>query len=279
MNKILSDKIGLLDKEKNMTKVKGHVTIRDKQGNILLEKDNLVLFNTRIFLFEHLFKVGYIAGNNQPSKETYNIENHKRSLCLFTLGQGGADINSTPFNPFVPKFNDTGLYTPIFFKKVDTADISDDNPSILNTDIGYVQEGTYNDKQLYYREYFKCNADGSTADVLSEEAQITSYYAKRFDSYFWDVDDSTGEVSFVMNMSVKEDECRGQYINEIGLILAEFEEPVYDEVADCYRIEDVKQANEDTGYKGWELATRLTFDTESLTSLGKELEIEYRMYI
>lgn len=277
MKKILNDKISLFDKKSGSSSlVKGLVIIKDEEGNILLEKENLVLFNTRLFLFEHLFKAKYENSMDEPTSLP-DEELHKRKICLFTLGQGGADVNGTPFNPFVPKFNDTKLATPIFFKKVDTSEPASDNPSITdNPDIGWVESGTYDDgtngeKSLYYRKYFQCNFDNSTADINKQELDITTYYAKRFDRTQWRVDGTTGEICFSMVMSVDTDECRGQFINEIGLLLADFEEPVYDKNDNVYLIEDVKS--------NWELATRLTFDTESLSSLGKKITIEYRMYI
>jgi hypothetical protein len=245
-SKIVNDKINLQDKQ-----VRGHLIFRDPETKkIIHEQDNLVVMRTRVYLFEHLFGV--------PAPTYYNCkENNNRIICLFKVGQGGADVNANAFNPYVPKFSDTDLAQPVPFVIVDPdkdADTEEDaNPSVVTE----LTENTYKDGELVSKgqdhQYYLGTtfADGR---VL--------YYGKTFeeDSKGWVIDNNTGEVAYSMNMKIEETECRGCLINEIGLILAEYDE-------------------EENVFIDSELATRITFDTESLTSLTKGIEIEYIMYI
>lgn len=221
-------------------RIKGHVIVKDaSNGKIVLEKDNLVVMRTRVFVFEHLFKVS-------PPEFYESIDDKERSICLFKVGQGGADVNATPFNPFVPKFSDTDLSQPVPFVIIDPdADISVDkesNPSIIT-------ELTDEQSKIYYLP--KENPDGTL-----------SYYAKIFEpeSQGWVIDSNTGEVAYSLSMRIEPYECRGFIINEIGTILAKYNES-----------ENI--------YEGAELATRITFDSESLANLTKGIEIEYVFYI
>lgn len=230
-----SDMINMQDK-----KIRGHVIIKDGEtGEILQEKDNLVLMRTRVFCFEHLFKVA--------PPDYYNcIVDNERSICLFSVGQGGADVNSTAFNPFVPKFSDKNLAQPVPFMMVNKdkgEDLSlDSNPSI-------VEELTEEQSKKYYLA--EENPDGSI-----------NYYGKVFEpeSKGWVIDINTGEVAYELSMRIEQEECRGFLINEIGLWLAKYDES-------------------QNVYINNELATRITFDTESLTSLTKSIEIQYILYI
>ena len=243
----IKDEISLNDNNKGIP-VRGHVLLRDAETKeIIHEADNLVLMRTRVWLFEQLFK------KNPPSDYTTNINNN-RYIALFSIGSGGADVNATPFSPYVPKFSDTQLGTPIPFVTVDPDKAnnteSQSNPSVL-TSISTEQ------RKIYYMPH--TNEDGTIP-----------YYAKRFDgatdqnpfgsSAGWSINQYNGEVSFSLKLSVSPSEARGSMFNEIGLWIGAF--------------------NSGTNtYNNLELATRFTFSTESTASLSKGIEIEYTMYI
>lgn len=236
------------DKLQEETPMKGHVIIRDKEGNILHEEDNLVLMRARVWLFEQLF------GASAPTTYTGAKINNNRIISLFSIGSGGADINASAFTPFTPKFNDVDLGQPIPFVTIDPDKPNNSeaqaNPSIV-TELSAEQANTF---------YMPVsNPDGTTP-----------YYTKRFkdataeeplgSSKKWVLDQSTGGVAFSLALSVERDEARGTLFNEIGLWLAEYD-------------------SSNNTFKDAELATRLTFQTESLASLTKGIDIEYIMYI
>jgi len=236
--------------------IQGHVIVKDLEGNVILEKDNLVLLRTRIYLFEHLFK------SNPPAPYNNDIDND-RFICLFKIGQGGADVNATPFNPFVPKFSDTDLAQPVPFIIVDP-DKSDDiekeaNPSFV-TELPVFRKNVGNESVPYNKYFLPVdNQDGSL-----------SYYGKIFendnnDTSNWNINTETGEVSYTLKLKIEPTEARGFMVNEIGLLLAKPSINNYNIITNI--------AND------YKLATRITFDTESLTSLSKGLEIDYVMYI
>lgn len=283
----LKDYINTGDKT-SKTYIKGHVVIKDDFGNTILEKDNLVLLNTRIFLFEHLFKVG-----SPDSNDGYDKNRHNMKVCLFRVGQGGADVNATPFNPYVPTYNDQDLTQPIPFITYDNNKNNDEelinNESIVGDDIDYetTPRSVFNNLNVYYKKYYQC-LPRSYQSVISD---IKPYYAKLIDiennsNLGWNNDyESTGELSFKIALSIDANECRGNVINELGLILADFNTIKLTESNSnysntinensvsfpCYLATDVKS--------DWILATRITFDSISLTSTYSKFNIYYTLYI
>lgn len=230
-------------------KLKGHVIIRDAEtGEILREEDNLVLMNTRVWLFQQLFKVdapGDLSG--------YKADN-SRQICLFSIGMGGADINANAFTPFVPKFNDKALGQMIPFVTIDPDKPNNSeaqaNPSVL-TQLTAAQQKTY---------YMSDNkADGTRP-----------YYAKRFTdatdarplgkSRGWVISQQDGSVAFSLSLSIDKTEARGATFNELGLWMGTFDAA-------------------SNSYSNLMLATRLTLASEPLTSLTKSIDIEYILYI
>lgn len=319
MNLKFNDYLNMIDKtdKKSKTFVKGHVVIKDDFGNIILEKDNLVLLNTRVFLFEHLFKVGPPNGysymrkgnNNEYEKVIQNTTNpyaydenrHQKRICMFTVGQGGADVNATPFNPYIPKFNDIALVQPVPFKTFDLSkDFNSDknsNPSIVNSDIDYelvprdfiIEDN--NSIPIYYKEYYECNRYTD----INEISNTKPYYAKLFnietgdnssDAFGWNTDyNETGELAYNIGLSINTDECRGSMINELGLIMTTFNlkkitsSTSNDIPTTLSSISDFPYYIAEDTNTDWELATRITFDSLSLTSISNKINIYYTLYI
>lgn len=225
--------------------IKGSVVIRDLQTKeVILNKDNLVLFRSRLFLFENLFK-------QEPPSSLGLVNNRDRKICLFKVGSGGADINGNPFNPYVPKFSDTDLANPVPFVIEDT--MKDSDPAKKNNPSVYT-EIPAEKKHLYHLKGSQ-EVDGSY-----------SYYGKIFEDnteeFGWSIDSETGKIQYKIHMIIQPDECRGFLINELGLVIA-----------------NETTSGDVTTYTQPELATRITFDTESLTSLTKGLDIEYILNI
>lgn len=233
--------------------IKGHVIFKDPEThNIVFEKDNLVLLRTRVLLFQHLFGVSDEDTENQLNGFS-NIIDKNRTICLFSVGSGGADINAAAFNPYVPKFSDRALSQPVPFvivdKNKDTDIEKQDNPSIITA-------LTDAQKKIYY-------------NGIKQEDESIYYFYKAFESSSKGliVDKYTGEVKFSISMKIEPNECRSTEINELGTFFA------------------VKNSNgtisttDSEGNSLLELASRITFDTESLSSLTKGIEIEYIFYI
>ena len=234
------EKFNLSDKQ-----VRGHLIFRDAEtGKVLHEQDNLVLMRTRVFLFEHLFGVDP-PQEYECARKQYSSEN--RHICLFKVGSGGADVNANAFNPYTPKFSDKDLSQPVPFV---IRNIDKDEEVSFQDNVSVYTELTDEMKNLYYLP--STRPDGSIY-----------YYGKKFNetgSKGWMIDQSTGEIAYSLSMTITEAECRGYMINEIGVILAEYDE-------------------ENNTYIDPELATRITFDTESLKNASKAIEIEYIFYI
>lgn len=235
------DKVQMKDdfnKNKVQIGMKGRVVVKDFNGNTILEKDNLITLRLRTYILELLFGV-------KPPEDSGYINDHSRTIALFKIGQGGADVNGSPFNPLVPKFSDTDLYQAVPFIIEDPDKYNDPNKK-ANPSI--VEQMSLFDKNKYYLPVGR--ADGSKA-----------FYGKIFeaDNNRWRLNKSTGEVYQLLTMRIEPNEARGFMINEIGLVLAKYDK------------------NNNT-YSNEELATRITFDTESLTSLSKGLIIEYYVY-
>lgn len=231
----LADKIG---QPTLRTGIRGKIRIKDEFGNIVLEKDNLVVLRGRTYALETLFKDPI-----DPTVSGYKV-NMNRSIVLFKIGSGGADIKSTPFQPFTPLYSDEDLAIPVPFvvedpKKYETPE-KENNPSIIES---------MNDKQKhkYYLPSIRNNG-------------TTEYYGKVFEvKPQWVFNKETNEVYKKIMLKVDSNEARGYLVNELGLVFAEY---------------DAKN----NLYKDAELFSRVTFDSESLTSLTKGMIVEYLVF-
>lgn len=218
--------------------MRGRVIVKDLEGNTILQKDNLIVLRGRSYALELLFGASLPAGSGY-------IANNKRKVCLFKIGSGGADIQASPFQPFAPKFDDMDLSKPVPFIIVDPDKYGDPskaaNPSI-------VEKLSDSDKKKYYMP-------------VSSPNGTTAYYGKIFepDTSRWRFNKEGNEVYQFLTLRIEPNESRGFMINELGLVIAEED-----------KINNV--------YKDIELFSRVTFDTDSLTSLSKGIIIEYLVY-
>lgn len=261
--------------------LQGKVIIKDMETNeILQEEDNLVVLRTRLFVLQNLFKP---EDWQKVESDNGYLSNNNRKVCLFKIGRGGADTQAAPFQPFVPKFSDTDLAKPIPFV-VTTPDKYIDpeleaNPSIYLPD---KSEFSKEHRKLYHES--KKSIDGSV-----------SYYAKVFDENSMKIvfNKDSNELYAHMTLSITPTEARGYELNELGLVIAEKvfykvdselnrviengKEVFIDEIA-YKKLNSSQQNSYIEGYRDCELASRVTFDTESLRSLSRGLIVEYRIY-
>ncbi|WCS68388.1 hypothetical protein Goe21_02790 [Bacillus phage vB_BsuM-Goe21] len=218
--------------------LKGKVKVMDEFGNTILEKDNLIVLRGRTYALERLF------GKPIDAEASGYRVNLNRSICLFKVGSGGADIESAPFQPFAPLYSDEDLAKPVPFVVQDPAKHEtpekENNPSII-------EELSEEQRKRYYLP--EVRSDGTT-----------EYYGKVFEvEPQWVFSKENNEVYQKIMLKINADETRGYLINELGLVFAEYDE-----------------AN--NTYKDTELFSRVTFDSESLTSLTKTVLIEYLIY-
>lgn len=231
----LKDKYNL--DENNFNKLRGHVILRDAlTGEIIEEKDNLITLRARSFVLELLF------GLNAP--EGY-INNKDRTVCLFNIGSGGADLQASPLEAISPKFSDTGMYSEIPF--VIVSDLKETLPE-YQANPSIIEELNEEQKKTYYLP--KEQPDGSVR-----------YYAKVFekDSERLKLDKNNGVVYWHGTCRITPQEARGFVLNELGLILAHYDE-------------------ERNAYTDAEQFSHITFSSIALTSLNNGILIEYLVY-
>jgi len=214
--------------------------IVDEFGNTVLkqEKDNLIVLRGRTFALEKLFDDPI-----DPTASGYKV-NLNRTICLFGIGACGADVESAPFQPFTPIYSDESLAIPVSFVTEDSTKYADqdksNNPSII-------ESMSSEQKHIYYNPIIRDNGS-------------TEYFSKIFEvNPQWIFNKTTNEVYKKIMLKLASNEARGYMINELGLQIAQ-----YDSINNVYS---------DT-----ELFSRVTFDTESLTSLTKALLIEYQVF-
>lgn len=219
--------------------LRGVVTFRDPiTGDIIEKKENLILLRSRAYILELLF--GLSASN-----ETGYIKDKARTVCLFKIGQGGADLLSSPLEAIAPKFNNTDLYSKVPFiiedpnKSID--ELKNANPSIFT-------KLTDEQKHVYYLP--EEHPDGSTR-----------YFGKIFekDTQRLKINTSTNECYVHLTLRVSPTEARGFVCNELGLILARYDEPT-------------------NTYLNPELFSHITFSSYALTSLTRGMLIDYQVY-
>jgi hypothetical protein len=182
------------------------VIFRDEKGNIILEKENLIVLRGRTFALEKLFNDVITVGSGYD-------QDLNRQIVLFKIGSGGADVTNDPFNPYTPNFADEDLASEIPFIIVDPDKMADPakaaNPSIFVTlPSGY--ENIYYDKRTV--------------------GTVDSYYAKKFETApEWYFNKLTNEVYKKVTLAIAVQDARDEYINELSLLLAN-----YDNVGNAY---------------------------------------------
>lgn len=257
---------------------RGKVIIKDLETGKVKEDDNLIVLRTRLFALQQLFKPEDQA---EVEADAGYITNNNRKVCLFKIGMGGADIQSTALQPFVPKFSDEDLAKPIPFvitspdKYIDPE--LEANPSIFTPD---KKEFTKKMRETYHCE--ESNIDDTV-----------QYFAKTFDDNSFKIvfNKDSNTLYAHMTLSIDAIDSRGYSMNELGLLLAEERYfPINPDTLErlpegrSISYDEFKVLDESLkegyikGYIDAELVSRITFDTISLRSLAKKLLIEYRIY-
>jgi hypothetical protein len=219
--------------------LRGRVIIRDEFGNVILEKDNLIVLRGRTFALEKLFNMTITSSSG------YKMDLN-RQVCLFKVGSGGADVASAPFTPYVPKFSDLDLVTPVPFVSVDA---NKNNVSSEQNNPSYVTSLTTTQARTYYQPVAR-----------TSQTSITDYFCKVFDTTpSWFFDNVNNEVYVHCTLRVAASDARNQYVNELGLFFGDY------------------NATANT-YSNIEMFSRICFDTESLTNQTKQLVVDYYIY-
>mgnify|MGYP000200465618 CR=1 FL=1 len=218
--------------------IAGKVIMRNEKGEVILEKDNLIVLRGRTFALEKLFETAIVGS-------TY-VQNIDRKIALFKVGTGGTPP-AAPFDPYVPQYTDMDLSAPVPFLIVDPTKISGGDPEkISNPSI--VVELTPEQQLKYY-----------LPEVDPAFPEQTKMMGKKFETEEWVYSLATNEVYRKLTLLISEIDCRKQYLNELGLMIAG-----YDSV--------------NNAYGQVEAFSRICFDTESCTNLTKTITVEYLIY-
>ena len=248
----------------------GLVVVKNADGEVLLRKNNLVVFRGRLFALERIFgqpfNVPYAinrtgdanTGNSKGSNPLDiqdivqsglssgdTIENNldyllNRRVCLFGIGSGGV-ANEAWFSPSTVVPTSTNLISPIAFCDGESDDYTN-NPDFYHGE----RDGKYYLKRL------------NTKD--SNDGYCPS----------WVYDKATNTIAMMCSIHINESYLSNpsdgqiQRINELALYMAN---------------ETVTQDNgvNVSSFSNIEMFSRITFDTESLQS-NKELLIEYYIF-
>jgi hypothetical protein len=252
----------------------GLVVVKDTKGNILLRKNNLVVFRGRLFAIEQIFgqpfNVPYsygktptayyaetTAGNNKGtnpndivdlvdtgtdsmSSDLSRLLN--RRVCLFGIGSGGVPDQAW-FSPSVVIPTCTKLENPIAFCS-ENSDDCQSNPNF------YFGEKTVSGETRYFLK--RINTKDANDNFLPS----------------WVYDKATNTIAMMTTLHVNEAYLANppdgeiKRINELGLYMA---------------TETFNQSTNTSTFSNIELFSRITFDTESLNA-NKELLIEYYIF-
>lgn len=237
----------VMDINKKGTLLRGRVVIvDDASGEVVLDKDNLIVMRTRVFALEKMFnKVNTLNAG-------YNVTNNNtKEICLFKAGKGGT-IEGQPFNviPVIP---------------TDGRTLGQEIPFRLHIEGQPAPEGYYDLRDL---------GDGTG---------IKGYFAKTFESVEWGRNIPEGtysegmdEVFVKLTLKITEDDfktiemvdengdltyTRSTFLNEIGLCIAN---PVKNDISD--RMDNI------------ELASRICFESEPYFNNTKSSTIYYYVY-
>jgi len=253
----------------------GLVVVKDRKGNTLLRKNNLVVFRGRLFAIEKIFgqpfNVPYkygkapnsyyaaTAAGNEKGTNPQDIEDLvlipsgedlssdlsgllNRRVCLFGIGSGGV-TNEAWFSPSAVIPTCTSLSVPIAF----CSENSDDR--IANPNFYYDGIGTGSDTKYYLK---RVNTKDANDNFLPN----------------WVYDKATNTIAMMTTLHINEaylsnpPDGISKKINELGLFMA---------------TEDYNSVTGKSTFSNIELFSRITFDTESL-SANKELLIEYYIF-
>jgi hypothetical protein len=233
--------------KKPVTLLRGHVTwIDNETGNIIVDKDNLIVMRGRTFALEKMF------GQANTLEADYNTQNlDGKKICLFKVGNGGC-VDGQPFNvlPVIPS---------------DCRELGNEIPFRLVFDGEDKPDGYYDVK------------------TVDEAAGTRGYYAKTFDNLEWTRElpdgtnpEDTDEICVKLTLQLTEDDFktvpeidenglteynRHTFVNELGLCIAN---QVKNDVTD--RMDNI------------ELATRICFESEPYMNATKSSTIYYYIY-
>lgn len=248
----------------NILKLRGRIEIVDKNGNNVLTEDNLVLMTSRLLILQLLFQdsfTGKISTGSFEDISNYISDIHpygniRRRICGFQLGNGGIRKES-PYTPYVPSYDETSLKSPLSFISLDASGniISneyDDLTKIIN------KPSVTSDGNI-------CSNNTVKYFDKKDDQGNNKYYAKSFDDNDSRLYVNNGKISYTVKLDVETQDLQGQYINELGLV-----------IADCTYGND----NLITNIQNPKLATRVTFTTQDLsTSLLSSFSIYYTIFI
>ena len=169
----LKDRMTYPDDNLSFCNMRGHVTIKDENGHVLVDKDNHIVKSGRRWLMQRMFDLSITKDSNEKDYLP----------GWFSIGNGGAALD-TPFNNIWPTDDDVGLYNPLkfdadtehndssvslisenrYFKRITTTSFPSDLTAKITMEIDYKD---------FAGEYF--NEAGMFLSYTDEKTNETSY--------------------------------------------------------------------------------------------------------
>ncbi|MFA7143312.1 MAG: hypothetical protein WC175_04955 [Candidatus Dojkabacteria bacterium] len=172
---------------------KNRVVFKDKDGNVLFERTNLVVQRGRIFTLERLINRGIGDADINVTDRNFQFDNPNRKLYFFSVGNGGTA--GGPFFPAQPSPTNDDLENKVPFILVEEGESVDVHTYPLPpTPVG--------DSDGYFGKGFE-NPPVFNIDLLEDGDGVDNL------------------VSLNINLQIDSNECRNLEINELGLYFAE----------------------------------------------------------
>lgn len=264
--------------------IKGMIEIFDKNGNLYTRVNNLVLTATRASILQLLFndvKISTQINNNELVTQLPTNNNTRKMICGFTFGEGGSSMNINPSIVNVPYHNDTFALENSNFKRLPFLKITSDSGPIT-----FENNGSYEnlDEIINYsvneKSSISKNSDNNLIQTINNTVSSVKYFAFNNNCYYCKsfniqnnqiiYDNITGEIDYIINLQVENQDLIGETFSEIGLV-----------IADCtcnFNNNGVTITNIDDDTV--RLATRATFKPISLsTELLSAFTLKYHLFI
>lgn len=172
---------------------KNRVVFKDKDGNVLFERTNLVVQRGRIFTLERLINRGIRDTDINVEDRQFHYDNPNRRLYFFSVGNGGTA--GGPFFPAQPAPTNDDLVNKVPFILTE----EDEDVNVRTYPLPPITVGNSNG---YFGKGFE-NDPAFSIDLLEDGDGVDNL------------------VSLNINLQIDPNECRNLEINELGLYFAE----------------------------------------------------------
>lgn len=259
------------------TILQGEAEFRNKFGEVLFTKKNIILLGGRRFVLEKLFNIDTNPNKKITLNQIFNVnENEEPStdpgprqnkmVCLFGVGRGGSNLTfGSVINPNAREHN---LYDMLPMRYVNK-----------NNDISDIEKKEYflrveqGDYYAYYLKAFE------TQPILVMRVGTQEFIPNVADNIPLDslgniIEREDVEVYVELHLEISAKDVREYFQATEGLSMARI-----NELSLFLGYQPPHNPNIYTDYRGIEAFTKLTFNNDPLDDVTRELEIIYRIYI